>query len=215
VSLTADKLVIPEATNVELSWSVINGDTADMTELGTVPVDGSQIVLVSETTTYILTGYQGDVMKTAEVTIELIANQIEAVDLDLKATRTTINYGESSSLIWETNGLLGTSITPQVGIVDINGTTEVQPDVTTVYTLTGSARGKNYSDTVTIVVQQRPAPQLVQAQIPTTPITTTPTQPVQTTVLIPPMTTNTGPLSLFGIILGTVMSMIIFFIFPS
>lgn len=215
ISLLADKLVIPEATNVELTWSVINGDTADMSELGSVPVDGSQIVLVDKTTTYTLTGYQGDTIKTAQVTIELIPNQIETIALDLKATRTTISFGESSTLMWETLGLLGTSITPQVGIVDLNGTSEVSPIVTTVYTLTGSARGRNYSDTVTVVVEQRPAPQLLQANLVTTPIVNSPSQPIAANVIIPPANTNTGPLSLFGIILGTMISMIIFFIFPS
>jgi hypothetical protein len=216
ISLLADKLVIPEATNVELTWSVINGDTADMSELGSVPLDGSQIVLVDETTTYTLTGYQDDIIKTAEITIELIPNQIEAISLDLKATRTSVLYGESSTLMWETVGLLGTSITPQVGIVEANGTSEVSPIVTTVYTLTGSARGRSYSDTVTVVVEQRPAPQLVQANlVTTTPDKQRPSQPIVNTVVIPPTNTNTGPLSLFGIILGTMISMIIFFIFPS
>jgi len=71
----------------------------------------------------------------------------------------SIAPGESSILTWAVHGANYVEINPDVGSVALNGSREVTPSATTVYTLSASnAAGKTASVTVQVVVSGAPSP---------------------------------------------------------
>jgi peptidoglycan-associated lipoprotein len=75
----------------------------------------------------------------------------------LSADRTNIDKGESAKLTWSTTNATSVSISPEVGAVTPQGSTNVSPANSTTYTLTASGDGGNATATASISVNQ-PAP---------------------------------------------------------
>ena len=106
--------------------------------IGSVDAEGSTEVSPAVTTTYTLTATGGD---GAVVTADVIVNVAAVEVLYFNGDPNTITPGGIATLSWETANAVSVSIDNGIGDVDVNGTTEVAPLVTTTYTLT--ATGSN------------------------------------------------------------------------
>lgn len=74
------------------------------------------------------------------------------IEIFFSADPSTIDYGESSILTWNTFMADTVTISPDVGAVDQSGSTSVSPAVTTVYTLTASNSSESSFAGVTVTV---------------------------------------------------------------
>jgi len=63
-----------------------------------------------------------------------------------------IDAGGSSTLTWEVSNATSVTINPEVGIVSLSGTSVVNPEETTTYTLTASNTAGNVTASVTVTV---------------------------------------------------------------
>jgi peptidoglycan-associated lipoprotein len=94
-----------------------------------------------------------------------------APTITLRASSTTIDRGQNTTLTWETQNAATVRIEPGIGQVDAKGNREVNPTSSVTYTATASGPGGTATDTARITVNAPAAP-------PAT--TTTPTRPVVT-----------------------------------
>ena len=144
-SFTASPTTINNGGSSTLSWNTTGCTSAtisDSLRSHNVSLSGSESVHPTVTTTYKLTarGSNG-VIKTKSVTVTV--NQITQTCTinNFTANPTSINPGESSTLVWNTSNCISAFISPSVGTIPVNGTKVVYPNQTTTYTLT--ATGSN------------------------------------------------------------------------
>ncbi|HEY1339365.1 MAG TPA: PKD domain-containing protein, partial [Bryobacteraceae bacterium] len=146
-----------------LSWVVQGATTVTIQPgLGNVSATGTSTVSPTQTTTYTLTatGPGGTVNATTTVTVGGGTGNPQIIRFE--ANPLTIKPGDQSTLSWTTTGASVVTITPGVGPVTPNGSTQVSPTTTTTYTLTASTSdGKSVSAPVTVTVSTGQVPQVV------------------------------------------------------
>jgi peptidoglycan-associated lipoprotein len=76
----------------------------------------------------------------------------------LQANPTTVNKGESSTLIWNSTDATQLSIDPGVGTVTAQGSTKVSPTDSTTYTITATGPGGSATATTAVSVNAPPPP---------------------------------------------------------
>jgi hypothetical protein len=148
VSIGADPTAIQEGGSSTLSWNSTYADTCEIEpDVGTVEVSGSISVSPTETTTYTITATGPEGTATASVRI-LVASTQPAVFLGARPE--TIYVGQGSNLIWSSTHADTCFIDPDIGEVNINGSTYVYPTATTTYTITATGPEGTATNSVTI-----------------------------------------------------------------
>jgi len=144
--------VVENATSVSISPTVGNVDAHS----------GSVSVSPTATTTYTLTatGPGGTVTATTTVQVGTLVGNPQIIRFE--ANPVSIAPGQSSTLSWTTTGATSVTISPTVGSVTLNGSTQVTPQQTTTYTLTATSQdGHAVSAPVTVVVAPERVPQIL------------------------------------------------------
>jgi peptidoglycan-associated lipoprotein len=78
--------------------------------------------------------------------------------VSLKASPTFISTGQSSTLSWTSENATSLELTPNIGSVAAEGTTEVSPSSSTTYTITATGPGGTATDSARVTVGASPLP---------------------------------------------------------
>ena len=163
VTLVADPDIIAKPGNSTLRWTSSGATTLVIDQgVGDVIANGDKVVFVPKLTTYTITASNGTESKQAQATVRVLNSGPE---IDLSASKDSINLGETVILSWVSRNLENEKITPTVGPVGTDenneeqGTAEVSPNQTTTYTISGfDADGETLTDSVTITVNGKKPP---------------------------------------------------------
>jgi hypothetical protein len=90
------------------------------------------------------------------LTIEVTRGEVTTT-VTISANPETIEPGGSSTLSWTSANADSCVIEPDIGSVDVNGSTSVSPTETTTYTITASGPGGTAADSVTVTVSKHEA----------------------------------------------------------
>jgi len=160
LTFTATPMTIESGDSTVLAWETLDADQVDITvqsgdgqSLGSVGVSGTATVSPRQTTTYGITASNrfGETTRTVTVTVLSDAPRI----LNFVATPQEIDPGEFSTLVWEVEGADEVSISPALGGVDSNGSSDVQPMTDTTYTLTARNEHGEVSQSVVVAVREQ------------------------------------------------------------
>ncbi|MBN2432736.1 MAG: OmpA family protein [Acidobacteria bacterium] len=146
----ADPSVIALGEQAELSWSVLNAETVEISGIGAVNAAGSTMVSPTTTTEYVLTATDAaGTTKTATITVT-----VSAVDIQyFRADPSVIARGDEAQLSWSVLNAETVEISG-IGVVDAAGSVMVSPNDTTAYVLTATdANGSTVTSTITVTVQ--------------------------------------------------------------
>jgi OmpA family/PKD domain len=161
-----------------INYQTQNADTVTITPgVGTVAKSGSVAVSPTSTTTYTVTatGSGGTVTDTCSVTVTVGQGQAPRV-IQFAAIPTTIDQGQSSTLIWVVENATKVSITT-LGDVALSGSQTVSPAQTTTYTLTATNASGSSTANATITVIVPPLPKITSFTA-TPPVSPAPGSPV-------------------------------------
>jgi len=156
-SFTASPVSGAPGSQRTLTWTTSNANTASISQgVGPVSVNGSTFVNPSVTTTYTLL-VSGDNNQTTNCSVTVIVTAAPLAPVCLSFTATPISGapGSQRTLTWTTSNANTASISQGVGPVSVNGSTSVNPSVTTTYTLFlvgANNETSNCNVTVTVVV---------------------------------------------------------------
>jgi Skp family chaperone for outer membrane proteins len=153
-----------------LTWQVEHATSVTISSLGTVGSAGSQGVTPSATTTYTLTATNAGGQSTGTATVTVL---VPASILSFTATPSTITAGQTVTLSWTTSNAT-TAKLYNIGPVSPNGSLQVNPTATTIYTLyVSGATGLPSTAQVTVNVNPVAAAKPpVAAAVPGGPVTT-------------------------------------------
>ena len=144
---------IMHGTSTTLTWFSENMDSVTIEPgIGPVSNTGTIVVSPSETTTYTITGTNPEGAFTDSATIYILPG------VSISAVPNTIITGNTTTLTWTSSLADSCTITPDVGMVDLNGSIEVSPVETTTYTITVTGSGGTSSAQVTVAVENFPQP---------------------------------------------------------
>jgi len=153
-----DRIRMGEQSTID--WQVLNADTVTITNIGSVPGNGTRSVSPTRTTQYVLTATNSAGSATASTTIvveELPPAQFTACSI----SPMTIIAGESATITWNTANADQVSISGGVGNVGNAGTQVVTPTENTTYTLTANNQRGPVTCTVSVQVTQGTAPRII------------------------------------------------------
>ncbi|MFH1672416.1 MAG: hypothetical protein ABIF87_03175 [Pseudomonadota bacterium] len=146
VAFSADPQSITLGESGILSWTTTNADSVSIEGIGSVDLNGSLVVSPTETTTYTLTAMGPGDTTTKNVTVSVNLPPTVSINADPE----TIQIGESSTLSWTSTHADSCVIEPDIGPVDLSGSTTVSPTETTTYTITATGPGGTATDSVTV-----------------------------------------------------------------
>jgi len=150
VGIQADPETIVMGESSTLTWNTTHADTCVIEPgIGTVDLNGTVQVSPTETTTYTITATGPGGSTTANVTVTVTYLQPE---INIQANPETIAIGEFSNLTWTTTNADTCIIEPDIGSVELNGTTQVSPADTTTYTITATGLGGTVTASVIVTV---------------------------------------------------------------
>ena len=156
--IEADPTQIYAGESATLIWKTHNASKVWIEpDIGDVQLNGSITVSPLKTTTYVIHASQNGEVSMDSVTINVISNLPE---VSIVADPESIKLNESSILTWQTKNAYQVEIDQNIGEVDLNGSIEVSPSTTTIYTIkaTGIDSFVTASVTVKVVddIQKRP-----------------------------------------------------------
>jgi hypothetical protein len=143
---------------VTLRWETENSDLVTIDHgVGQQPVDGSVVVMPSQSTTYTITavGPGGQVNASVMVTVLEVGTPVIT---KFVAAPATIAPGGQSELSWDTDYAESVTIDQGVGAQPAKGSVFVNPAQTTTYTLTAFGGGEEVTSQVTVTVAAPNAP---------------------------------------------------------
>ncbi len=149
LSFTANPTEIGEGESSTLRWKVEGATSVEISTLGPQTLEGDKPVSPRTTTTYVLRAKNESGEVTASVTVTVIP-QVTIGSFTANPT-TTAKPGDPSTLSWTTTGATSVTISG-VGGAAVNGSTTVNPQQDTTYTLTASNKKFSVSRTVTVKV---------------------------------------------------------------
>lgn len=168
-SFTASPNTLPHGGgNVTLVWNTTNATSVSISGIGSVAVDGSTVVAVSNSQgwTLVASGAGGTATCVTNVTVQPPAQNPPACTL--YANPTSVEYGGSSTLTWTSTNATSAVINQGIGSVALNGSHLVTSLITTrTYTLTVTGPGGTANCSTTIVVQQQQVPSCTISANPT------------------------------------------------
>ena len=154
----ATPVTINRGQSTVLSWNTTNANNVVINNgVGAVNVDGSTTVSPLENTNYVMTlvGANGRT-ETCSRAVTVVQPSVFTCsnNVNFYASRTTIEEGESTSLIWSTNGVTSLSIST-IGDNSLSGNVSVNPNSDITYTLTATNGSQTISCPVTVNVNER------------------------------------------------------------
>lgn len=154
----ADASEVSAGSQTRVSWDV-EGKVSDLRidPIGSgLPSQGSQNVLVNQTTDYTLTAQGSGGIATRKLTIT--AKSLGPPVVTLEAAPAAIHPGDPVVLHWTASAADRVSIDPGIGIQPVAGTFTVHPHSNAHYTLTATGRGGRTVRDVSISVTRAPGP---------------------------------------------------------
>ncbi|HSY51390.1 MAG TPA: hypothetical protein VLC46_21480 [Thermoanaerobaculia bacterium] len=151
ISFSASPTTVGSGQSSSLIWSTTNATSVTIDNgVGSQPTSGSTSVNPTATTTYTLTANGPGGTSNAQATVT-VSN---GPGISFTASPSFIGAGQGSTLIWSTSNATSVTIDNGVGAKPVNGSTIVNPTVTTTYTLTANGPGgtANAQATVTVVL---------------------------------------------------------------
>ncbi len=139
-AFTANPTSRTEAGPVTLTWGTTNATLVSIDNgVGTVDLDGSREVIVSQNTTYTLTATRGTETKTCTVPVTIVPPTASTLKCDAFAiSPNSFRNGETGTLTWATTDATNVTIDQGVGGVDLDGSRTVTVNGNTTYTLTAT-----------------------------------------------------------------------------
>ncbi|HCM43718.1 TPA: hypothetical protein DIS55_02080 [Candidatus Kaiserbacteria bacterium] len=142
-----------------LFWGSTNATSASINKgIGSVPTHGSRGVSPSITKTYTLTVYGPGGTANCQTTVTVQPQQ--APSCTISANPSSVQYGGSSTLTWNSTNATSASINQGIGSIALNGSNVVSSLLTTrtyTMTVTGPGGTANCQTTVTVQPQQAPS----------------------------------------------------------
>jgi len=164
VNITANPPNIYFGQLATLSWTSTGAVSCTIDQgIGTVDANGSIMVTPAQTITYTITATgHGGTYNTANVTITATFPRPTAI---ISAAPATINYGESTTLTWDSTNATSCTMNNSIGTVSTSGSISVSPAWSTIYTITATGPGgTSHLERVTVtVVQPRPTVTIISA----------------------------------------------------
>jgi beta-lactam-binding protein with PASTA domain len=148
VSFSASPAQMTVGSQSILTWNSSFADECAITpDVGQVETNGSFEISPAKTTTYTLTATGAGGASTRTVTVEVQPLQPA---ITFSADPLEIDFNQSSTLSWQSFLADSCEITPDIGPVDLNGSSSVTPTQTTTYTLTATGPGGTTTKSLTI-----------------------------------------------------------------
>jgi hypothetical protein len=161
VSFTASPNSITAGQAATLSWSTLNATSVSISSIGSVPVNGTDPVSPTVTTTYTLTATNANGSVSATTTV--VVNTPQTALTACYASPSNIIAGESATLYYTSQNATAVSISPGVGSVGLSGTSVVSPTTSTTYTVTATGAGNQSSScSIAVSVTAGALPRIVQ-----------------------------------------------------
>ncbi len=160
LSLSANPTSINSGQSSTLNWTSTNtaSCTASGGWSGAKATSGSETVSPTVTSVYNL-DCSGNGTSTAQsVTVTVSPPPPPMPTASLTASPSSIVFGQSSALYWNTTDAAQISIDQGIGNVSASGTLPVSPTVTTTYTITASNSSGSASSQATVTVEPLPLP---------------------------------------------------------
>jgi len=153
-----NKTSIIAGQNATLSWGVIDSESQSINAgIGNVAAIDDKVVSPNATTTYILTAIGQAGNDTAQAILTVYQPVVANLRANGQNVSTSITRGQFANLDWVVTGdASSASINQGIGGVLLTSNTNVQPTLTTTYTLSASGLGGSDSDDVTVTVNQPP-----------------------------------------------------------
>ncbi|MFC1846019.1 CAP domain-containing protein [Chloroflexota bacterium] len=159
-SFTASPGSIRSGEHSTLNWSVLGATSVFIDQgIGTVALKGTQAVSPGTTTTYTLTATNSAGSVTRKVQVNVRTSQPEdslPVINSFTANPGSVIPGEISTLSWNVSNATAVSLDHAIGSVALMGTRDVNPVVTTMYTLTATNAAGNLTATATVMILAGP-----------------------------------------------------------
>jgi hypothetical protein len=152
-----DRIRMGEQSTID--WQVLNADSVTITEIGSVPGNGTRAVSPARTTQYRLTARNAAGEATATTTV-VVEELPPAQFTTCTVSPMNILAGESATISWASANADQVTISPG-GSVGLSGTQVVTPTQTTTYTLTATNARGPVTCTVTVQVTQGAAPRVI------------------------------------------------------
>ncbi len=155
ISFSAVPDTIDLGQSLDLQWEVENADTVSIdNSIGAVDTAGSLSVSPTESTTYTLTAEGPGGTASADVPVTV---NIPPPTVTINVSPSSITAGESAVLSWQSEDASSCTINPDIGPVDLSGTSTVNPKTTTTYTITALGQnGDTITDSATLSVSGPP-----------------------------------------------------------
>ncbi|AOO12219.1 virion structural protein [Cyanophage S-RIM44] len=153
-----NKTSIIAGQNATLSWGVIDSESQSINAgIGNVAATDDKVVSPNATTTYILTAIGQAGNDTAQAILTVYQPVVANLRANGQNVSTSITRGQFANLDWVVTGdASSASINQGIGGVLLTSNTNVQPTITTTYTLSASGLGGSDSDDVIVTVNQPP-----------------------------------------------------------
>jgi len=153
VNIDVDLNPIITGGSTTLIWTSSHADSVSIDNgIGGVALSGNLTVAPAVTTTYVITAVNVHGSQADSITVTVY--QIPTVEISIDPP--TIVRGETATLSWTSSDALTAEIDHSIGLVGVNGSLTVSPDVDTTYTITVTGPAGEAFDTVTLIVYQRP-----------------------------------------------------------
>ena len=158
VNISADPEIIQVSESTTLTWSSNNADSCVIESgVGAVDVNGSIQVFPTETTTYTITATGPGGTATDSITIT-VNDPYAPPAIEISAIPASIEQGEFATLSWTSTDAQSAHIDNGIGVVSVNGSTNVSPTATTTYTITVTGSTGSASAWAVVMVMGNPEP---------------------------------------------------------
>jgi hypothetical protein len=152
-SAYASSTQVPYGGSTTVSWTGYNATTAYLSDYGSVPVSGSQVVgPIYGTRTYTVNVSNAFGSNSCQVTVYSQTQTQNPPTCSLDVSQSSVTSGQGVSLSWSTANATSVSIT-NLGSVNVSGSQVVYPYTTTTYVLTAYGNGGSTSCTRTVYIQ--------------------------------------------------------------
>jgi hypothetical protein len=143
---------ITQGQTADLTWATIGASSVSISNsVGTVGANGTFSVAPLTSTSYVLTATgPGGTTATCSIAVNVTPVGLPSV-IRFSASPTTINSGDTSTLLWNVQGATKVSIST-LGDVPVAGTQSVSPAATTVYVLTATNLAGSVTSQATVNV---------------------------------------------------------------
>lgn len=156
---------IQTGEHATLSWSTSNAETVTLDpDLGPQPGTGSVDVSPQSTTLYRLTASSGVGQVSQSVTV-VVASGGQPSIKRFTASSQSVGPGDLVTLSWETVQAESVTINPDIGAQPANGSVDVRPQQTTVYSLVAVGPGGMASASLTITVAMTGEPEIIRFDV--------------------------------------------------